>query len=267
MMTRALGWRRPTVTHAWRCQVLAGPAAGLSVLADVVAAPRSDLYRLCQVRDQGPYGSCQTQAMIQAVRAAQVKAGAVDPPWASAMGIYAMARGMEGHMDADDGAAIGSAFFVGAEWGLPPESEWPYDGALLRSRPGPAVDRAAFDSRGAIGLHYHPLTTRGEAFIEDVERALTAGMIVPFGVEVTEDFCTHQPSGIVQPPGAHDSIAGGHAMCLIGHDHERRVFRVLNSWGDGWGDPNEPPGCCLFSYDYAALAADAWCVPKVTVLS
>lgn len=266
MNQRPLGWRRPAVEHVRFCARAAAPA-GDSLLAHVAPAPTSDLHHLCKVFDQGQLGSCQTQAMVQAVRAAAVLDGNESPPDISRMALFSEALEFEGNPGRDVGAAIGSAFYVGAELGLPPEGAWPYDPALFGKRPGPAIDRAAYAHRGIVGVNYHPIASTGAAFIADAERALTAGMVVPFGVWVSTAFCSQQPQGTIQAPGPADSIAGGHALCLIGHDSVSRRFLVLNSWGAGWHDPELPPGCCWFSYDYAATAADAWCVPKVVVLS
>lgn len=264
---RALGWRKPTAKLLGACQ-LAGPPTHRSVLADWTAAETSNLYESCSVLDQGSVGSCQSNAVAQAVRVAQVKEGVPHPPPAARMAMYYWARHREGNEQADVGACIGTVFDVIAALGVPPESAWPYDVNLLTSLPGPDVYREAFDSRGKVGINYYPLQLTGDAFVVEVERALTAGFAVPFGVMVTDMFCIAQPSGAIQPPRAGDSIAGGHAMTFVGHDRSAGRFLVLNSWGTLWGDPDAPPGCCWFSYAYASQAADAWIVlvaPKTEV--
>ncbi len=42
-----------------------------------------------------------------------------------------------------------------------------------------------------------------------------------------------------------DKKAGWHAMTLVGYDERRQAFRLINSWGKGWGDH----GYAWISYD------------------
>lgn len=35
---------------------------------------------------------------------------------------------------------------------------------------------------------------------------------------------------------ADDQLKGGHAMTIVGYDDGRQAFRVMNSWGERWGD-------------------------------
>lgn len=35
---------------------------------------------------------------------------------------------------------------------------------------------------------------------------------------------------------ADDRMQGGHAMTIVGYDDQRQAFRVMNSWGERWGD-------------------------------
>ena len=258
-MTRALGWLPPKPEHIARLK-LARQEAGDSVLSDIVAADASDNYGLCKVLDQGQLGSCTTQTVAQAIRAAQVQDGAVDPPFMARLALYWWARYQDGNQGGDTGTQIGTVFEMAAALGIPPESCWPYEIGRFAVRPGPEVYREGYDERGKIGINYHPLNYSGSAFLDDLERALTAGYLVAFGVQVSEAFCSQQPNGTVEPPGPGDKIAGGHALTAIGHDRARRRVLVLNSWGPGWRDPETYPGCCWFSYDYLAQSSDRWIV-------
>jgi len=137
---------------------------------------------------------------------------------------------------------------------------WPYDIERFAQRPGPAAYRDGYDMRGELGVQYHPISSSGDTFIEDMERALTAGYPVVFGVDVSEEFCSQQPSGVIEPPKP-GTVAGGHALTAIGHDHDARRALIINSWGEDWRDPELPPGCCWFSYDYMIESSDRWIVP------
>jgi C1A family cysteine protease len=45
-------------------------------------------------------------------------------------------------------------------------------------------------------------------------------------------------------PPPDDKVQGGHAMTIVGYDERRQAFRLINSWGKGWGDH----GYAWFSY-------------------
>lgn len=58
-------------------------------------------------------------------------------------------------------------------------------------------------------------------------------------------------SGLIRWTG---DVRGGHELCIVGDDPERRRVRLAQSWGAGWGDH----GYCDLGYDdlAAALADD-----------
>jgi len=262
---RCLGWVKPNTEQQIRALRRSHPEAGDSILSDVVPAPTSDLSANTCSLDQGAIGSCQSNAPAQAVYVAMRKA-AMTAFVLSRLWLYRCIRYIEGTLDQDAGGNIGDAFSMLAAKGIPPETVWPYDISKFKDDPGPAADMAAFDSKGKIGLNYHPISSKGEALLTDVEKALTAGYAVVFGCTVSEAFCSSQPSDTVQAPGPTDEIAGGHALTVIGHDHANRRFIVKNSWGT-WGDPTAPDGCFFMAYSYFIDsmygASDVWIVLAV----
>jgi hypothetical protein len=264
-VTRALGWIAPEPKHLARLKH-AGAEAGTAVLTGITPAPTSDLYHLCKVLDQGALGSCVLNMVAQLIRAAQVRAGSADPEFIARLAAYYWSRFQDGWQNEDSGTFNATAFDVIADLGIPPESCWPYEIEKFSVPPGPEVYRQAFDARGRIGVNYNPINTSGDAFVLDMERALTGGFPVGFGVTVSTAFCSQVPSGTIEPPGPSDAIAGGHAMTAIGHDSERRRVKVLNSWSVDWHDPELEPGCCWLSYEYLRQSRDRWIVPKATLL-
>ena len=181
--------------------------------------------------------------------------------------LYFQIRYIEGTVNQDAGGNIGDAFTMLAAKGVPPESAYPYVISKFKDMPGPGVDRLAFDSKGAIGIQYHPISSTGLDLIADMERACTGKFGVPFGCTVSEAFCSTMPIGTVNAPGPNDQIAGGHCMTVVGHDSANRRFKVKNSWGDSWSDPDAGPGCFWMSYDYFINpnygASDIWIVLAV----
>jgi C1A family cysteine protease len=177
--------------------------------------------------------------------------------------LYYEERALEGTINQDAGANIGDGMRMVAAKGIPHETDYPYDISKFTQDPGPEVDRLAYDSKGATGINYHPISSTGSALITDVEKALTAKMAVVFGGLVSERFCSTQPSGIIMP-SSNDVVAGGHCRVVVGHDRAARKFKVKNSWSDSWLDPTAGPGCSWDSYDWFTDpewgASDCWCI-------
>lgn len=266
------GWHPPTDAQKVRALRHAHPEAGDSILASVVAAPTSDLSPYTCSLDQGALGSCQSNGPAQVLYVAMILAIAngliaVQAFVLARLWLYYCIRVIEGSVNEDAGGNIGDAFTILAAMGVPSETAYPYDIAKFKAKPGPEVDREAFDSKGQIGLNYHPISSSGTALISDLEKALTNKNAVTFGCTVSEAFCSGSPTGTVQAPGPNDDIAGGHCMTFVGHDRASRRFLVKNSWGDDFHAPDAPTGCFWMSYDYVTNpiygASDCWIVLAV----
>lgn len=105
-----------------------------------------------------------------------------------------------------------------------------YDGTSVRA------GAKALASLGFIGA-YHWATDVHEI----AETILHTGPVV-VGTEWTEGMSSPDAQGIVRPEG---TSLGGHAYILTGVNVERRLFRLKNSWGRGWGRR----GRALISFD------------------
>jgi hypothetical protein len=263
MERKHLGWHKPTLEQQVRALRGSHPEAGDSILAGITAAPSSDLSAQTCDLDQGQLGSCTANGIAQGVFVAEMVAG-LPAAVLARLWLYFSERALEGTISQDAGANIGDGYRILAGKGIPPESAYPYDISKFTRDPGPAVDRLAFDSKGALGVNYHPISSTGATLISDVEKALTAKMAVTFGCSVSEEFCSTIPSGTVQAPKSQADVAGGHCMCVCGHDHAGKRFLVKNSWGRDWHDPSAPAGCFWFAYSWFTDpnfgASDCWCV-------
>lgn len=201
---------------------------------------RSTLVSLTEVVDQGPYSSCVGNSSANLIRGGQLVAGApASTPLPSRWAIYWLARAIAGEQDEDAGAFIHLAFQGMNTFGFAPETAWPYttDDDRWRRRPPLQVMEAAFPQSVADGprpeVDYRRILSTGGQRVDDVKRSLGAGHLVVFGTDVSEAFCGGElgKSGIAEPPGPSDKIAGGHAMVWCGHSPE--AVRTLTSWGPG----------------------------------
>lgn len=77
------------------------------------------------------------------------------------------------------------------------------------------------------------------------------------GVDVYEPWFTKKASktGIIPMPKISDQYQGGHAICIVGYDDLKKIFKFKNSWSDDWGDE----GYGYLAYDYMKrYCVDAW---------
>lgn len=68
--------------------------------------------------------------------------------------------------------------------------------------------------------------------IKEVKAHLAAGYPVIIGAYITEEFIRNGKD-VWSTSG---TPAGGHCMLLVGYDNSKNAFKVMNSWGSGWGD-------------------------------
>lgn len=60
---------------------------------------------------------------------------------------------------------------------------------------------------------------------------LSRGPII-FGTDWHVEMFLPDADGFIEPIG---EVVGGHAYAVLGFSHARDAFRILNSWGTGWG--------------------------------
>jgi C1A family cysteine protease len=250
-VTRALGYRPDPPKRP-------GEKPDYDARTKLRAAPipyrASNRHLVLSVLDQGMLGSCVANAVMQAVRASQVRQGAVNPPLGSRLWTYYLARKATNEENEDNGTYIRHAFAGIATLGFPPESAWPYsDQGRAFAQPPPAgVTWAAYDQR--TPTEYHRIYATGAERVLEVKRALSQGFLVCFGSPVSVRFCNNDLGAGPVPPPINEPIAGGHAQTLVGYIGDE--FDVVNSWGESWGDR----GYWTMSAEYLAWeeVQDAW---------
>lgn len=261
MLTRSLGYKRapdggPRDRDA-RHHLGAAPVPATSDLTALFG----------RALDQGPLGSCVANAIADAVRAVQVRLGAdpVETTLASRLAIYWVARAYVHEQAIDAGSFIHLAFQGLNTFGFAPEGAWPYLTENFARMPPLGALAKAFDQRDADrpDVDYRRILSSGGHLVDDIKRALGGGCPVVFGVQVSDAFVSGElgPTGIAQPPGPSDQIAGGHAMLLGAHTPEYALART--SWGDGAFDH----GWFRISWDYLQQAEDVWMVHSAPLYS
>lgn len=82
--------------------------------------------------------------------------------------------------------------------------------------------------------------------IQAVKSALAEKKAVWMGMAVTTDIYYNRGEVLVYDPKK--PSAGGHAMLVIGYDDDKGALKVVNSWGEQWGDK----GFGWIGYEYWA---------------
>lgn len=254
---RGLGYK-PDMRH-----LLGAPFRNASRrLSAVPAPPPSSSLKsaVVSVLDQGAAPFCFAHSPAQAIRMRQVLRGVPNPRLASRLWLVYLTHALEHMPLAFDGAYLSDTFQVLEQMGFPPEDAWAYSDSQdgnFKVRPPAAVERLAYDRIAPID--YGRIVSNGDDRVDDVKKALAAGLPVSFGTQVTEAFCRGDlgPGFVANLPGPLDTIAGGHALTAVAHDDATGLIEVVNSWGaNGWGNLG------FFYMPYAYMAApmttDIW---------
>ena len=171
--------------------------------------------------------------------------------------VYMNARLRDGDPNVDGGTQIRTAILAIRESGICRERLWPYDVEQVFIIP----PQTAYDE-GA--MHKEPAGYRlDNSDILSLKQCLANGYPFVFGVSVYQSFMSEATSktGMVPYPDKSEKFLGGHALCCVGYDDDKKAFLVRNSWGTEWG----LDGYCWISYDYLTntdLASDFWTLRK-----
>jgi hypothetical protein len=254
MVERKFLWRPdPVDTRDW----LAEPVLRAARLKLAAPPERAKFaYLVPQILDQGSLGSCASNATAYALRGAMLRLGAVSPPFASRLALYYFARAQDGATQEDSGTYLRAGFKVIGRIGFCSETAWSYDDGpeKFKRMPDAAAVRLGFDQ--ITGFGYRRIDSTGAQRVADVRTALAARYLVVFGTQVSDKFARYQAGDPpLAPPGAGETILGGHALTLGGYGPG--FFDVVNSWGL-WGDA----GWCQMTDAYIADARsdDFWIV-------
>jgi C1A family cysteine protease len=166
--------------------------------------------------------------------------------------IYYNERKIEGTVNEDSGAYIRDGIKTLAKEGVCSEDLWPYIIGKFARKPGPECYEAALSNRVSL---YQKLSGT-----DDMLACLADGYPVVFGIPIYESFesAEVERTGIVPIPAQDEIMLGGHALCAVGYDMDKKWFIVRNSWGENWGDK----GYCYIPFEYMKQGSDFWTIRK-----
>ncbi|PRS59929.1 C1 family peptidase [Bacillus pumilus] len=84
--------------------------------------------------------------------------------------------------------------------------------------------------------------------VQAMKRSLSVNgpFVAGLPISITEWLVNIKKDGMIPMPQNEDSLNFGHAICIVGYDDDKQVFKFQNSWGDNWGDR----GFGYLPYDY-----------------
>jgi C1A family cysteine protease len=222
------------------------------------ACPPSDMRLLMPpVYDQGEISSCTGNACAAAIAYARSMQGL--PTFTpSRLMLYYDARALEGTTSVDCGAQIRDVIKGAAIHGACDEANWAYEPSGVTARPSDAAYAAGMKDR-AIGYKAVPQN------LDFIRLCLSGGDPIVFGMSIYQSFESDEVArtGIVPMPGMNEAMLGGHAVLAVGHNDDRQVIIVRNSWGEDFGDS----GYFYLPYQYVTspnLASDLWTIRLVS---
>ena len=149
------------------------------------------------------------------------------------------------HLKNDQGAYFSDAFRVINDFGCPSLQEMPYNDHDYQTWPDENDFETAIRARtmAPSGGEYYWLYLGSDSALDQVKQIILNGGVVVFGIYVYDNYYSiGSYNNIYALAGKTGSSHGGHAQTIVGYDDNLvtpdgvGAFRVVNSWGSGWGD-------------------------------
>jgi C1A family cysteine protease len=206
------------------------------------------------ILQQGGIGSCTAHAGVGIFMYLQQKRLGTYTMGSRLYIYYRTRHDIEG-VDGDVGATLRDTAKEMAKFGVPPETDWPYNEDKYDVEP-PA--KAGVNAKKFVSTNYYLCDgSTPAATINNIKTAVAlVGLPVMFGTTVYEQIMDVGQNGMIAQPGG--KVAGGHAMDIMGYDNDRQAFLIKNSWGEGWGMNGY--GWLPYSYFTKELANDSWVI-------
>ena len=113
-------------------------------------------------------------------------------------------------------------------------SSFPYTDMHCLEQPGAAQDEEAEFSKIT---DFKQLS--GENMVNEMKALLVDQIPIVLSVGLDPQFGKRDALGLTayrEHPMTSDDITGAHAMLAVGYDDANDAFKLVNSWGTGWGD-------------------------------
>jgi C1A family cysteine protease len=192
------------------------------------------------VEEQWQLGSCTGQAIVGAYELLLKKYYPEKFVDLSRLFVYYNARELEGFVKEDVGAYIRSGVKAVSKYGICAEYLWPYDIEKFAVKPTAA---AYADARTRVINGYYKIYN-----LDSMIKTLALDHPVVIGIQLYDGFGdVNKTNPILKMPRASEEPTGGHAMCVVGYDLDKKMLLCRNSFGTDWGNQ----GYCWIPFEYA----------------
>lgn len=206
------------------------------------------------VMNQGMLGSCVANGITACMRTLMIRKG-MPAPMLSRLQLYYDGRVVEDCVNEDTGLEVRDGVKCAQKLGVAREALWPYEVQKFKDKP---TEDVYVDAERYQVLAYE----RVEVDAGCIRQALARGFPVLIGISLFSSFESDavEKNGMVPLPNYEDeSIVGGHLMVAYGYGQKQGRFKVLNSWGEDWGDK----GFCYIPEKYVGdpkIGSDYWII-------
>ncbi len=214
--------------------------------------------KMSPVRDQGQEGTCVGFASTTGMKEYQEKLDYQKLILLSPRFLYSECKKIDG-MPGEEGTTIRAAMKVLKNNGVCQEKFWPYrpQGHGLASygqSHQPQQKNKPKPGASANAKKFRILTYARILELDELRLSLVTKGPAVLGVEVFKGMFEAKKGLVPMPKKAERSI-GGHAICAVGYDDTKELFKFKNSWSVKWGDRGY--GYLPFEY-IKRYMMDAW---------
>lgn len=128
------------------------------------------------------------------------------------------------------GAYFGDAFYLMVNQGCTTLSDMPYNGKDYGYKTQPT------EAQKENASHFKAKSWKslGSGNVDEAKARLANGEAVVIGVPIYPDFDNLNAENSIYDDLSGD-LRGYHALCIVGYDDSKQAFKIINSWGTGWG--------------------------------
>jgi len=164
--------------------------------------------------------------------------------------IYYNQRKLMDTVNYDSGSQIKTGLQVIKEYGICPETKWPYHNDYFDYEPTFDCYEYIIEKFDYYRLHHN---------LESLKASLSNKNPFVFGMAVYTEFINITEDGVLTMPSKDSKYIGGHCVMAVGYDDNKQSFIIRNSFGVEWGDK----GHFYMPYDYITepnLCKDFWVI-------
>ncbi|MCK9266888.1 hypothetical protein M0P98_08495 [bacterium] len=135
------------------------------------------------------------------------------------------------------GSTLPDVFQIMEDFGVATYKTMPYTNDYLKK-----PDEEAYHEASLYKINNYKRLNNGAGLLMSIKSSLAAGQPVIAAMKVYENFKQLKDNIYNNIEGER---TGGHGMCIVGYDDNKKTLKLINSWGKSWGEQ----GYCRIAYE------------------